>query len=169
MKIFVSHGDIILDKIYSDNLELIAQDGGGCNWNDLYNLSLMGEKCYAVGSIGNDNEGKLAIASLINAGVNTDNVIIEEKSTNIMNVIIPSKDLEDDSIIHSWYNPITMDYTMNFSNNLPVNLPKELENEENVEAVLGYGGIYSASDEDVLEVFTHFNLEDMNIFDKEEK
>lgn len=130
MKIFVSHGDIILDKIYNDNLELIAQDGGGCNWNDLYNLSLMGEKCYAVGSIGNDNEGKLAIASLINAGVNTDNVIIEEKSTNIMNVIIPSKYLEDDSIIHSWYNPITMDYTMNFSNNLPVNLPKELENEE---------------------------------------
>ena len=35
MKIFVSHGDIILDKIYNDNLELIAQDGGGCNWNDL--------------------------------------------------------------------------------------------------------------------------------------
>lgn len=130
MKIFVSHGDIILDKIYNDNLELITQDGGGCNWNDLYNLSLMGEKCYAVGSIGNDNEGKLAIASLINAGVNTDNIIIEEKSTNVMNVIIPNKDLEDDSIIHSWYNPITMDYTMNFSNNLPVSLPKELENEE---------------------------------------
>ena len=32
------------------------------------------------------------------------------------------------------------------------------------EAVLRYGGIYSASDEDVLEVFTHFNLEDMKIF-----
>ncbi|MFG6319127.1 MAG: carbohydrate kinase family protein [Clostridia bacterium] len=130
MKVFVSHGDIILDNIYNDDLKLIAQDGGGCNWNDLYNLSLMGEKCYAIGSIGNDDEGKIAIASLINAGVNTDGVIIEEKRTNIMNVIIPNKDLEDDSIIHSWYNPITMDYTMNFSNNLPVNLPKELENDE---------------------------------------
>lgn len=130
MKIFLSHGDIILDKIYNDNLELIAQDGGGCNWNDLYNLSLMGEKCYAVGSIGNDDEGKLAIASLVKAGVNVDNVITEKKHTNIMNVIIPSKDLEDDSIIHSWYNPITLDYTMNFSNNLPTTLPKELENEE---------------------------------------
>lgn len=47
-----------------------------------------------------------------------------------MNVIIPNKDLEDDSIIHSWYNPITMDFTMHFSKNLPVRLPKELENEE---------------------------------------
>lgn len=130
MKVFISHGDIILDKIYNDNLELIAKDGGGCNWNDLYNLSLMGEKCYAVGSIGNDDEGKLAIASLNRAGVNTDNIIIEEKSTNIMNVIIPNKDLEDDSIIHSWYNPISMDFTMHFSKNLPVHLPKELENEE---------------------------------------
>ena len=99
MKVFVSHGDIILDNIYNDDLKLIAQDGGGCNWNDLYNLSLMGEKCYAIGSIGNDDEGKIAIASLINAGVNTNGIIIEEKRTNIMNVIIPNKDLEDDSII----------------------------------------------------------------------
>ena len=80
MKVFISHGDIILDKIYNDNLELIAQDGGGCNWNDLYNLSLMGEKCYALGSIGNDDEGKIAIASLNKVGVNTDSIIIEEKS-----------------------------------------------------------------------------------------
>lgn len=130
MKVFISHGDIILDKIYNDNLELIAQDGGGCNWNDLYNLSLMGEKCYALGSIGNDDEGKIAIASLNSVGVNTDNIIVEEKNTNVMNVIIPNKNLEDDSIIHSWYNPITMEYTMNFSKNLPTTLPKELENEE---------------------------------------
>jgi sugar/nucleoside kinase (ribokinase family) len=130
MKVFISHGDIILDKIYSDNLELISQDGGGCNWNDLYNLSLMGEKCYALGSIGNDDEGKIAIASLNRAGVNTDNIIVEEKNTNIMNIIIPNKDLEDNSIIHSWYSPITMEYTMNFSKNLPTNLPKELQNDE---------------------------------------
>lgn len=57
-KIFISHGDIILDKIYDENLKLIKQDGGGCNWNDLYNLSLMGEKCYAFGSMGNDEERK---------------------------------------------------------------------------------------------------------------
>ncbi len=49
--IFVSHGDIILDNIYDENLNLIKQDGGGCNWNDLYNLSQMGETCYAIGSV----------------------------------------------------------------------------------------------------------------------
>ncbi len=49
-KVFLSHGDIILDNIYDENLVLIKQDGGGCNWNDLYNLSLMGENCYALGS-----------------------------------------------------------------------------------------------------------------------
>lgn len=49
-KIFISHGDIILDNIYNEKFELIKQDGGGCNWNDLYNLSLMGESCYAFGS-----------------------------------------------------------------------------------------------------------------------
>lgn len=129
-KVFISHGDIILDKIYNDKLELISEDGGGCNWNDLYNLSLMGEKCYAIGSMGNDKEGKIALSSLEKVNVNTENVIIENKNTNVMNIIIPSKDLEDDSIIHSWYNPITMEYTMNFSNNLPTTLQKELENKE---------------------------------------
>lgn len=49
-KIFISHGDIILDNIYNENLELIKQTGGGCNWNDLYNLAQMGETCYAIGS-----------------------------------------------------------------------------------------------------------------------
>lgn len=129
-KVFISHGDIILDKIYNDKLELINQDGGGCNWNDLYNLSLMGEKCYAIGSMGNDEEGSIAMKSLKKAGVNVDNIILEDKNTNIMNIIIPNKDLEDDSIVHSWYNPITMDYTMNFSNNLPTSLPKELEGKQ---------------------------------------
>jgi len=38
------------DKIYDENLNLIKEDGGGCNWNDLYNLALMGEKCYAFGT-----------------------------------------------------------------------------------------------------------------------
>ncbi len=63
-KIFISHADIILDKIYDSNFNLIKQDGGGCNWNDLYNLSMLGENCYAFGSAGNDEEGKIAIESL---------------------------------------------------------------------------------------------------------
>ena len=129
-KIFISHGDIILDKIYDSNLNLIKQDGGGCNWNDLYNLAIMGEKCYAIGSIGNDEEGKIAIKSLENAGVDISNVITEQKSTNIMNIILPSNDLDDNDVIHSWYSPITVKYTMNFSENLPTSLPENLLNNQ---------------------------------------
>ena len=127
-KIFVSHGDIILDKFYDCNLNLIKEDGGGCNWNDLYNLSLMGEKCYAVGSIGNNKDGEIAVNSLKKAGVNTDYIIVEDKKTNVMNIIMPNSEIEDNSILHSWYSPITNEYTMNFSENLPVNFPSELQN-----------------------------------------
>lgn len=129
-KVFISHGDIILDKIYDDNLNLLKQDGGGCNWNDLYNLSIMGETCYAVGSKGNDIEGEIAVQALKKANVNTDYIITENKSTNIMNIIIPNNNIEDNSVIHSWYSPITNEFTMNFSNKLPTKLPKDLEEKE---------------------------------------
>ncbi len=129
-KVFISHGDLILDKIYDSNLKLLKQDGGGCNWNDLYNLSLMGETCYAIGSKGNDKEGILAVQSLANNNINIDSILTENKKTNVMNIIIPSNNLKDNSILHSWYCPITNELTMNFSNALPVNVPKELENKE---------------------------------------
>lgn len=77
--------------------------------------------------LGNDEAGKIAVNSLKKSGVNTDYIIIEEKPTNIMNVIIPTQELDDNSVLHSWYDPITMSYTMNFSENLPTTLPKELE------------------------------------------
>ena len=90
-KIFITHADIILDKIYDANFNLVKQDGGGCNWNDLYNLSIMGEECYAFGSCGNDEEGRIAVDSLKKAGVNTDNIIIDNNiSTDIMNILLPS-------------------------------------------------------------------------------
>ena len=126
-KVFISHGDIILDKIYDDNLNLLKQDGGGCNWNDLYNLSVMGEKCYAIGSRGNDIEGEIAVQALKKVNVNTDYVITENKSTNIMNIIIPNNNIGDNAVIHSWYSPITNEFTMNFSSNLPTSIPKDLE------------------------------------------
>lgn len=129
-KVFISHGDIILDKIYDENLNLIKQDGGGCNWNDLYNLALMGERCFAIGTKGNDKEGELATKSLSKVNINTDYILTENKDTNIMNIIIPNNNLKDNSILHSWYCPITNKYTMNFSNNLPTELPKELENKQ---------------------------------------
>lgn len=129
-KVFISHGDLILDKIYDDNLHFLKQDGGGCNWNDLYNLATMGETCYAIGSMGNDEEGKIALQTLSDVHIHTEFVITENKKTNIMNIIIPTDKLKDNSVIHSWYSPITNEYTMNFSDNLPTTLPKELEDKQ---------------------------------------
>lgn len=77
---------------------------------------------------GNDKEGKIALSSLENVGVHVEHIIMEEKSTNIMNIIIPNSELEDNSILHSWYDPITLKYTMHFSENLPTILPQELKN-----------------------------------------
>ncbi len=129
-KIFVSHGDLILDKIYDGDLNLIKQDGGGCNWNDLYNLSLMGEKCYAFGSCGNDEEGKITISSLQRANVDTSYIEIEDKPTDVMNIIIPNSKLNDNTVIHSWYSPITNKLTMTFSENLINKFPDELQENE---------------------------------------
>lgn len=80
-----------------------------------------------LGLAGNDHEGQVALDSLRKAGVDVSNVITEDKATNIMNIIIPNSVLEDNSVLHSWYSPITMDYTMNFSNNLPKVFPDYLQ------------------------------------------
>ena len=126
-KIFISHGDIILDNIYNGDLKLIKQDGGGSNWNTLYNLSYMGETCYAIGTCGKDKEGDIALASLKAGNVNTDLVRRDDISTSIMNIIIPNQsELGDNSIIHSWYSPITNKRTLFFRDNLPIELPEDL-------------------------------------------
>ncbi|MCI9366235.1 MAG: carbohydrate kinase family protein [Clostridia bacterium] len=80
--------------------------------------------------VGNDYEGEIAISSLEKANVNTSYIGIENKPTNIMNIIIPNSNLNDNSVIHSWYSPITNDLTMNFSKNLPNKLPDELQKKE---------------------------------------
>lgn len=129
--VFISHGDIILDNIYDGDLNLIKQDGGGSNWNSLYNLAIMGEVCYAIGSYGNDKEGKIAVDSLRKSGINVDYLSCENISTNIMNIIIPNEnEHSDNSIIHSWYSPITNKLTMRFSENLPLFIPDEIKNKE---------------------------------------
>lgn len=76
--------------------------------------------------VGNDKEGQIALSSLKKAGVNIDYIVQENKPTNIMNIIIPNSHLEDNSVLHAWYDPITIKYTMNFSENLPTVLPEEL-------------------------------------------
>ena len=126
-KLFISHGDIILDNIYNGDLELIKQDGGGSNWNTLYNLSYLGESCYAVGTCGKDKEGDIALSSLKAGKVNTELVRRDDISTSIMNIIIPNQnELGDNSIIHSWYSPITNKRTLFFRDNLPIELPETI-------------------------------------------
>jgi len=92
-KAFVSHGDIILDKIYDGDLNLIKQEGGGCNWNTLYNLALWVKSALLLVLAGSDVEGELSLNSLKNAGVDISNILIEDKRTNVMNIIIPSTKL----------------------------------------------------------------------------
>jgi sugar/nucleoside kinase (ribokinase family) len=77
--------------------------------------------------LGNDEEGRIAANSLKCAGVDVSNIFVEDKKTNIMNIIVPNSKLGDNSVIHSWYSPIDMSYTMNFSDNLPKTLPDDLQ------------------------------------------
>lgn len=102
----------------------------GSNWNSLYNLSYMGEKCYAIGSCGKDEEGKIALDSLRCHGVNIDYIKLDDISTDVMNIIIPNSKLGDDTIIHSWYSPITNKRTLELRDNLPTKLPNELTSKE---------------------------------------
>lgn len=74
--------------------------------------------------------GKIALSSLERANIDTSNILIENKQTNIMNIIIPNSRLNDNTVIHSWYSPITNKLTMNFSENLPKELPQELQEKE---------------------------------------
>lgn len=128
--VFVGHGDIMLDKIYDHKLNLIKQDGGGCNWNTLYNIAASGETCYAIGTCGKDEEGRLALKSLQKVNINTNFVEFENKKTNVMNIIIPDEKLEDNSIVHTWTCPITNVRTVNFSDNLPTTIPDELKDKD---------------------------------------
>lgn len=130
-KVFVSHGDIILDKVYDGDLNLIKEDGGGSNWNSLYNLSYMGEHCFAIGSCGNDREGDIAISSLTKHGVDCSLIRHDDISTCVMNIIIPNANvLGDDSIIHSWYSPITNKRTLYFRDDLPICLPDDIKSKD---------------------------------------
>lgn len=132
-KVFVSYGNLIADYIYSEddqgNFILLKKDGGGCEWNDLYNLAKMGEKCYAIASRGNDDAGEIAQKSLEEAGVITQYIHLDKsQNTNIMNIIIPEGNcINDNSVIHSWYSPLTNECTMNFNNNLSTSIPDELK------------------------------------------
>lgn len=126
--VFIAHGDLTTDKIYDYEYNILKEDGGGCNFNVLYHLANMGENCYAIGTIGDDYEGKIAINSLKRAGVNTNYVKVEDRKTSTHHIIIPNTIERNRSIIHSRYHPKTNELTVSFSDKLPVTLPDMLKN-----------------------------------------
>ena len=60
---FLAFGELALDITLDDN-NIISQVGGVSAFNTLYNLAVLGEETYAIGGVGNDNNGKKAIQSL---------------------------------------------------------------------------------------------------------
>lgn len=63
IRVFIAHGDLTIDKIYDSEYNLLKKDGGGWNFNVLYHLVNMFEKCYEIGTIGDDYEGEISINS----------------------------------------------------------------------------------------------------------
>ncbi len=135
--IFIAHGDITTDIIYDYNLNILKKDGGGCNWNVLYNLACMGSKCYALGTVGPDEEGKIAIDSLQRVNINTNYVEIEpQKRTTTFHILMPKTLSGDNSIIHSTSNPFTGEPSVTFSDNLPIQLPEDLNSNQDLYILL---------------------------------
>ena len=64
MYTFVGFGELVVDKTYDERGNLLKQDGGDTTWNILYHLGLMGEKSYAIGAVGNDEN--LSAAPFLN-------------------------------------------------------------------------------------------------------
>jgi fructoselysine-6-P-deglycase FrlB-like protein len=126
---FVGCGELILDKIYRKDpeLKLVKQAGGGTVWNILANLAKHNEKTIAFGICGKDKESDAAINSLNELGVDTSYIKKAKKRTNIVSMIIPDGEPNDDSVIRSAISPVTNKNTITYSNNMHQLLPKELE------------------------------------------
>ncbi len=122
----VGFGQLLVDKLYNENGECIKIDGGDTVWNILYNLSMMGEKCYAIGTAGKDEYAKIAIESLNNVGVNTIGIQLNDEKTNVLyGIITNSSDFQD--IVYTDRDPNTKELTVTISNNLPNKIPEILD------------------------------------------
>jgi len=105
--IFLSYGELLIDKIYDANNNLIKIDGGDTNMNVIYHLALMGEQCYAIGIVGDDEHTELAVSSLSKVGVNTEYVKRVNKPTNVVYQYLPDKITADNSVTFSCTHPGT--------------------------------------------------------------
>jgi len=105
--VFVSYGELLIDEIYDANNTLIKKDGGDSNMNVIYFLSSMGEKCYAIGVVGNDENADIAVSTLENVGVNVDFVQRINKPTNIVYQFVPENVTPETPVVTSCFHPTT--------------------------------------------------------------
>lgn len=127
--IFLGFGELVLDKIYDEKHDLLKENGGCPVFNVLYNLGLSGEKAYAVGGVGNDENGNKAIASLHQGFVNTENVEILDKKTNVNHIIVPKIITNDNSVQIKQTSPLTGETIFKLSDKLNTHLPERVQNE----------------------------------------
>lgn len=73
----ISIGDLVTDFYYK-NGKLIGVNGGMTSHNIIANLAKMGFETAVYGACGNDDAGNIAIKSLEDIGVNTENIAKEE-------------------------------------------------------------------------------------------
>ena len=104
---FIGFGELLIDEIYDSNNNLIKKDGGDSNMNVIHNLALMGEKCYAVGTVGDDENTEIAISSLSRVGVNTEHIKKINKPTNVVYQYMPEEITTDNSVKFSCIHPGT--------------------------------------------------------------
>lgn len=135
MYTFVGFGELVVDKTYDEKGTLLKQDGGDTTWNILYHLGLMGEKTYAIGAVGNDENMKVAINSLRNAKVNTDYIEVQNKKTNVIYSTLRIDEEGKNNITFSEESPLDGEVCFQISQQLPTILPEEIR-EKNLIVIL---------------------------------
>lgn len=133
----IGFGELGVDKMYDEDLNLMKVEGGDCVWNILYNLGLMGENCYAVGCVGKDEDGEIALDSLRKVGIDTTHVKLDEtKPTNAVNSISRPNKSGGRDVEFSIYSPITNERTFNLSQRMPTQVPEEFNDGNSIVAVM---------------------------------
>ena len=135
MYTFVGFGELVVDKTYDERGNLLKQDGGDTTWNILYHLGLMGEKSYAVGAVGNDENTQVAINSLKRANVNTDYIEVQNKKTNVIYSTLKIDKNGRHNITFSENSPLDGESCFQMSQQLPTILPEEIK-EQNLIVIL---------------------------------
>ena len=141
--IFLAFGELALDVMYDEHT-IIKEVGGVSAFNTLYNLSVFGEEAYAIGGVGYDitdttrrREERSAIKaiktveSLKTSLVNTDNIQLINKPTNVFYIFKPKNKLdESEDLTINRVSPTTGKSSIEWSDKLTSILPQKFENKK---------------------------------------